>query len=311
MAAFDGFLPVDFDAFAEAKWASNAHNLERLEVKLKLNQLGRQLQLELGQVLGGQEMGVTKERPSIFNQHKARDLTLFFYRDEQSRKALSVILDKAKSIADNVLDPAPHHKHIVLGLRVDADGVQAGIFLHRDAWVDWKNAVERCRGYGESDRLADLLKELPDAIRCGRGQGLSDSDSPACELGWQELVEGFSSAEPWTVIGELIPRDEPVLAGEGLLERITSVLRALLPLHGFIAWNRSNDFHELKDVIKEQQIKAQRKFSNLKIGDQARILKGLAAGRVGVVESIEKQGVVKVRMGLLVMSVQMDDLSKP
>ncbi len=311
MAFLEGFDNADFDAFAERKWESNAFNLQRLQVKLKLNALGKAVMAELGDELDDQEMGLTEERPSIFNQHKVRDLTLFFFRDQQARKVLGAILDKARSIADNVLDPAPHHKHIVLGVRINMAGLQSGLWLHKDAWVDWKNAVERCRGYGESERLNGILSSLPEDVRYGRGRTLDVDAPPALEVGWKTLIEGFEKADPWTMIGESIERSDPVLAEGDLVAWVVGLFRALMPLNVFIGWTRENDFHGLKAIIKEHREKVQRQFSSLQEGDKVRIVKGLASGRVGVVESIEKRGKVKVRLGLLVMSVKMEDLARP
>jgi hypothetical protein len=311
MSPFEGFTAADFDAFAEPKWASNAFNLERLEVKLKLTSLGKSICERAQDWLAGQEMGLTEERPSIFNQHRVSDLTLFFFRNLEARKQLSAILDKAKSIADNLSDPAPHHRHIVLGLRLEQAGAQAGLFLHRDAWIDWKNAVQRCQGYGEPERLTGILQNLPPSVRFGQGKRLQAEAAPANACGCAELLSGFEQAEPWTLFGEFFERDDQRLSDGALVDHLAGLFQALAPLHAFIGWSRQNDFHNLKGVIRQQQEKAQRHFKSLGVGDDVRITKGLAAGRVGVVEEIENRGVVKVRIGLLVMTVKMADLIQP
>jgi len=311
MAVFEGFTPADFDAFEERKWASNAFNLERLEVKLKLSSLGKALGGPWLRAVADQEMDLTEERPSIFNQHRVSDLTVFFYRDVEARKRLGAILDKARSIADHVQDPALHHRHLVMGIRIDQAGVEAGIFIHRNAWVDWKNARRRCQGYGETDRLSQILGGLPPDVLIGRGRGLTEADPTAAGVDGQAFLDGFDQADPWTVVGARFDRSDPLLADDGFVDRAGGLFEHLVPLHGFIAWTRQNDFHDLKEVIKEHQEKIQRKFSSVDVGDQVRILSGMASGRVGVVDAIEKKGVVKVRMGLLVMSVKMEDLARP
>ncbi len=309
--AFEGLISADFDAFEEKKWSSHAFNRERLEIKLKLNPLGKYLAKELEPKLPGQEMGITEERPSIFNQHQVRDLTLYFFRDEQSRRALGGILDKAKSIADNVSDPAFHHRHINLGVRVHSKGVETGLWLHRNAWVDWKNVVQRCQEYWERDKLSDLLTSLPPSIRYSRISGVPADAQSANSVNLEEILENFDRAEPWSFFGEALERSDPALGSEQLPDRLAGIFGVLVPLHDFICWRRDNDFHELKEVMKEQKEKAKVKFTSLQVGDEVRILKGLASGRLGVLESIERKGVVKVRIGNIAIAVNIDELVKP
>ena len=311
MASFEGFSASDFDAFEEKKWGSNAFNRERLEVKLKLTALGKELKAEFPDGLAELEMGLTEERPSIFNQHRVRYLTLFYFRNEKERRALGGILDKAKSIADMVQDPAAHHRHINMGVRVGHQGVQAGLWLHKDAWVDWKNVVQRCSEHWERDKLGEVVEDLPESVRFGRGAGLAADAQPAKQVAPDEILGGFGNAEPWTVFGEGFERGDPLLESEQLTGKLTGLFSALVPLHKFIGWRRDNDFHQLKEVIKEQKEKAVRKFKSLKKGDSVRVLKGLAAGHVGVVDSVERKGVVKVRLGAMVVSLQIEELGKP
>jgi len=311
MASFEGFSAPDFDAFEEKKWGSHAFNRERLEVKLKLTALGNELKGEFREGLPELQMGLTEERPSIFNQHQVRDLTLFFFRNEKERRALGGILDKAKSIADIVQDTAAHHRHINIGVRVGHQGLEAGLWLHQDAWVDWKNVVQRCSEHWEHDKLGEVVEDLPGSIRFGRGSGLAADAPPAKEVEPDEILGGFEDAGPWTVFGESFDRGDPLLQSGDLTGKLAGLIAALVPLYEFIGWRRDNDFHQLKKVIKEQKEKAVRKFKSLQKGDSVRVLKGLAAGHVGVVDSIERKGVVKVRLGTMLVSLRIEELGKP
>ena len=311
MSPFEGFENKDFDAFSENKWVSNAFNLERLEVKLKLSSLGKAIDERLGEKLSGLEMDMSEERPSIFNQHKVSHLTLFFYRDLNARKQVGSLLDKSRTIADNVMDAAPYHRHISLCVRVRNGGVESGIFIHKNSWLDWKNVQQRCKSYGESDRLTGILSDLAPSVKYSTGAGLMGQSQPISGVDAESLLAGLDRSDPYTVVGEVFNRDDPIVHQSGFGQRITELLDSLLPLFRFIAWSRDNDFHGLKDAIKEQQHKAQRKFSSIEVGDKVRIVNGIASGRLGIVDSIEKKGVVKVRMGLLVMNLKIEDLAQP
>lgn len=311
MSPFEGFENKDFDAFEESKWVSNAFNLERLEVKLKLSSLGKIIEGQLGEKLSDLEMDLSEERPSIFNQHKVSHLTLFFYRDLKARKQVGSLLDKSRTIADNVMDAAPYHRHISLCVRVRKSGIEAGIFIHRNSWLDWKNAVERCKSYGESDRLAGILSGLGPGVKYSTGEGLSEDAESASEINTVSFIEGLEKADPYTIVGEIFSYQSSIVRQAEFVGRVADLFGSLLPLFRFISWTHENDFHGLKDAIKKQQDKAQRKFSSIEVGDKVRIVSGLASGRLGVVDAIEKKGVVKVRMGLLVMSLRIEDLAQP
>jgi hypothetical protein len=308
---FEGFQDADFNAFEEKKWSSHAYNRERLEVKLKLAELGKMLDVELGQIIPGLEVGVTEERPSIFNQHCTSSLTLYFIRDEKARRDLSGILDRAKSIAENVSDPAVHHRHIMLGVRIGHQGVEGGLWLHQNAWVDWKNIVQRCREYWERDQLNDLLSALPDNVFYSRGKSIDSNAEKANQLKADVLLSSFEQVGPWSVFGQSIDRNESILASESFVGWVVDFFRVLESLHTYISWKRDNDFHNITEVLKEHKERAQMSFRKLSPGDEVRILEGLASGRIGVVESIERKGIVKVRLGAMVISLKMEELGSP
>jgi preprotein translocase subunit YajC len=308
VAMLEQFTLSDFEAFEESKWASHAFNRERLETKLKLTQLGKELGAELNRKLPDLEMCLTEERPSIFNQHRVDNLTLFFLRNEDSRRVLGVILDKTKSIAEHVNDPALHHRHINLAVRIRKDGLDAGLWLHKNAWVDWKNLVERCREYWERDNLKGLVSALPETIKYSCGTSLEEGDRAARMVTPEEIINEFTQMSPWTIFGETFGRSELMSEPSTLSNRLGELFSTLVPLYSFIAWRKDNDYHEIKEVLKQQEEKAQRRFSSLKPGDEVRILKGLASGRVGVIESLERKGIVKVRLGTMVISLKAEEL---
>jgi transcription antitermination factor NusG len=311
MNSFAGFTSTDFDAFDPKKWSSHAYNRERLEVKLKLSDLGKALMQQLAQQLAGQESGLTEERPSIFNQQKVRDLTLFFTRGSEARRELEAIVEKHCSMAEKILDPALHHKHIIVGLRIHADGIEFGLWLHHDAWVDWKNLIERCKEHYEREKLAEIIAGLDDSLCFFQGDRPTTTMTPVRSVVIEQLIGSQENAQPWTFCGEYLSCSDAMLAGPQLLERMAQVFSRLWPLHQFIAWRRDNDFHRLREVLKERREKGKMQFSALKTGDEVRILKGLAAGRTGVVEEIEKKGILKVRLGLMVVAVKVEDVAKP
>ncbi len=310
MGEFEGFSAADFAAFDEAKWGSHAFNRERLEVKLKLQSLGKALLLRLASELSGQEMGITEERPSVFNHQRVRDMTLFFLRDEKARRVLDGILDRRRSIAENLSDPALNHRHIYLGARVFSGGMRGGLFLHRDAWADIENLLRRLKELYEGEKLSALLASVPESIRFGH-TGATGEPPPACAVRVDALIEILRDCPEELAFFTDLPAADPRLCGPGAVEWLTGIFQALAPLRAYIAWRKDNDFFALAKTLQQEEKKAELGFTGIKAGDAVRIKTGVAAGRVGRVEALERKGLLKVRVGQLVVAVQVEDVSRP
>ncbi|NMB74847.1 MAG: hypothetical protein GYA21_06925 [Myxococcales bacterium] len=310
MSEFEGFSAADFAAFDEAKWSSHAFNRERLEVKLKLQSLGKALLLRLAAELSGQEMGITEERPSVFNRQCVRDMTLFFLRDEKARRVLDGILDRRRSIAENLSDPALSHRHVYLGARVFSGGLRGGLFLHRDAWADIENLQRRLKELYEGDKLEALLSNMPEDIHFGHS-GSSGQPSPARAVRADAMTELLRDAPEEVAFFSDLPAADPRLCGPGAVEWLTGIFQSLAPLRAYIAWRRDNDFFALAKTLQQEEKKAELGFTGIKAGDSVRIKTGVAAGRVGRVEALERKGLLKVRVGQLVVAVQVEDVSRP
>lgn len=308
MFRFDGLAETDFDAFQPSKWRSHAFNRERLEVKLKLTDLGADLDKRFAEKLSDQEMGLTPERPSVFNKHQAEDLTLYFLRNEQSRRVMGNILDQSSSMIDTMHDSALHHRHINLALRVHDQGAEVGLWIHENAWVDWKNMVQRCREYWEREKLTELLSTLPQTIMYVRGHPRVSEVKSVSQLDIDRILEGFSEKGPWSFFGEVLDRSDSILLTPELADRVESVFHSLIEFYQYICWRPDNDYQNLNELVKKEKQKAETKFTDLKPGDKVRIVKGLATGRIGVVNAIERKGKVKVRIGTMMVTMDLDEL---
>lgn len=310
MSEFEGFSAADFAAFEEAKWGSHAFNRERLEVKLKLQSLGKALRERLAAELSGQEMGITEERPSVFNQQRVRDMTLFFLRDDKARRVLDGILDRRLSIAENLSDPALSHRHIYLGARVFSGGLRGGLFLHRDAWADIENLLRRLKELYEGEKLEAMLSGIPEGIRFGH-TGSTGEPPPARTVRADTVTETLRACPEEIAFFADLPAADPRLTGPGTVEWLTGIFQALAPLRAHIAWRKDNDFFALTKTLQQEEKKAELGFTNIKAGDAVRIKTGVAAGRIGRVEALERKGLLKVRVGQLVVAIQVEDVSRP
>jgi transcription antitermination factor NusG len=314
---FAGFTSADFDAYQQKKWKSNVFNRERLEVKQKLVALGRELQ---GAMLGpdGSPLAAdaSVEHPALWNHKQVEAQHLYFSRNEGARKELDAIIDRQKSLASLIDDPTPQRNHLFLAVTLSESAVELSLKLHPDARVDRENLERKCVDHFEREKLLTLLHDLGDGFRVGIVPELSpvaDVDAARLEqlitqLGKSTGMIPPGAPQPLFYVGRAIPRDEAVAAATGLVDAARANLLALLPIYRFIAWSRDNDFLSMREALqKEKQQKRQRGLTK---NDGVRIIRGMFAGKQGVVQEVDAKGGLKVLVGKVAVKLDAEDVTK-
>jgi len=315
---FPGFGPADFDAYASKKWKSNVFNRERMEVKQKLVSLARELQSAIT-ALDGSPLAVdtSVEHPALWNHKQVEAQHLFFSRNEGSRKELDQIIDRQKSFASMIDDPTPLRNHVFLVVTIQHETLELALKLHPDAKIDRQNLERRTEDHFEREKLLHLLQGLGEGFRVGVTPALT----PVAELDdarLKEIVAQLGVPAPIALptapqrlfyVGHPIPRDEAVAAGEGLVEIARRDLGRLLAVYRFVAWSRDNDFVSMKEALqKEKQAKRQKGLTK---NDTVRIVRGMFAGKSGVVQEIDAKGGLKVLVGKVAVKIDVEDVAKP
>jgi len=81
-----------------------------------------------------------------------------------------------------------------------------------------------------------------------------------------------------------------------------------MPIYQFIAWTRDNDFVLMREALKqEKQAKRQKGLSK---NDKVRIVRGVFAGRTGVVQEIDAKGALKVLVGTVAVKLAAEEVEK-
>ena len=75
-----------------------------------------------------------------------------------------------------------------------------------------------------------------------------------------------------------------------------------------LAWSRDNDFVSMKDTLKKKEIEQRSK--GIAKNDQVRVVRGMFAGKTGVVQEIDAKGGIKVLLGTVVVKLNGDDVVK-
>jgi hypothetical protein len=314
---FTGFTASDFDAYQPKKWKSNVFNRERLEVKQKLLALGRELQ---GALMGpdGAPLAVdaSVEHPALWNHKQVEAQHLFFSRNEGARKELDRIIDREKSMASMIEDPTPLRNHVFLAVSLGPDALDLSLKLHPDAKVDLQNLERKVEDHFEEEKLLHLLQGLGESFQVGVAPSLRPVGAVDAEQ-LRAIVAELAAPQPmlppgaphklfW--LGRSLPRAEALAAGDGVVETARGALSALLNVYKFIAWSRDNDFVSMRETLQKEK-QAQRQKGVAK-NDRVRIIRGMFAGKQGVVQEIDAKGALKVLVGKVAVKVDVEDVAK-
>jgi hypothetical protein len=313
---FPGFTNADFEAYAQKKWKSNVFTRERLEVKQKLIALGRELQSEMVAADGSPlTCEASAEYPALWNHKQVEAQHLFFSRNEGARKELDLIIDRQTSLASMIDDPTPLRNHVFLAATLGLGALELSVKLHPDARVDRQNVERKCEDHFEREKLVRMIHDLGD----GFVVGVTPELFPVGELDEERLRSLLSTlAAPAPVqpgaphrllyVGRVIGREQVLAAGAGLLELVRAALSVLLPIYRFIAWSRDNDFVSMREALqKEKQAKRQKGLAK---NDSVRIVRGMFAGKSGVVQEIDAKGGLKILVGKMAVKVDAEDVLK-
>jgi hypothetical protein len=316
---FPGFTAADFDAYQQKKWKSNVFNRERLDVKQKLVALGRELQ---GTMLApdGSPLAVepSVEHPALWNHKQVEAQHLWYSRNEGARKELDAIIDRGKSMASMIDDPSPQRNHLFLAVTLGEQALELSLKLHPDARVDRENLERKCDDHFEREKLLHLVRGLGDGFRAG----ITPNLLPVGELDEGKMLELVAQlakgASPQALtlgaphkllyVGRAIGRDAAVAAGSGVVDEARATLQALLPIYKYIAWSRDNDFVSIKEALQKE--KQQKRQKGLVKNDAVRIIRGMFAGKQGVVQEVDAKGGLRVLVGKVAVKLAAEDVQK-
>jgi hypothetical protein len=305
---FEGFAPADFDCYIPDKWSSRLYNRARMDVVNKLNALGRLATERLAQEGLTVEPETNHPIPSVFNNHAVDAQWLFLTRGKEDRRELSTFIDRQHSVADNLRDAAHYKRHLMLAVKIHESGVDVLLGLHRHAWIDAQNGANKLQRQPEEGAalLAELVQGGGEDLHLVGPLGvvaLTDCDADTL----RQSFEALSEDHEWLILGRNHDPEDPALAEASFADEVCDLLAALAPLYRFLLWSRDNDHVALRGELQEHK-EEMAQGGGISEGDEVRITSGLFSGRTGVVQEFEKKGMVKVKMGTMVIQVKAEAL---
>jgi hypothetical protein len=230
------FLPHDFERFRPEVQRNEEYNAERLEVRRKLDAIGKFLVKRLGDDVSLKSRA-SLHHPYRFNRFKVDSQWVYLSRSDKERRALKRILgvELGKDLDQN-------YTHVLLVLEIHQHGLEIALRIHKDAWWDGENFKRRTAVAAERDQLAALLGRLP-------GYGLRIHDfkrvHPCGKITAGEIAETlryYTPGEHWLHIAREIPRDDPLVTEDDFMERIVSEFQRLIPVYRYLLWTEASNY---------------------------------------------------------------------
>lgn len=238
ISEFEGLSDEDFDVYRPACWSSNLHNLDRMRTKARVMTLARRLAARVDHP--GLVLESSSEVPSVWNGRQVRDQWAYLLRSAEERKTLQPVIARQLDLATRVQDPAEHHRHVLLAVRLDNAVLEVSLRANAHATVDLSNLLGRAKA--EREALDQIVAELPEMVTLAGATVSTDA-----------LLEAASAARAgdaeWLVVARTFPRDEAIGLGVALTEAVEATADALAPLLRFVEWREDNDHVGVEDQL--------------------------------------------------------------
>lgn len=234
---FSGFSPAHFDAYAEAKWKKNSHVRERTAAG---EVAGRALEAARRSAFPDAtdfQVGVTQDAAGILNNWTVDAKCVFLHRNTAELERIQPLLAYERQHAGFPSDTEAHHSEAILGLQLDAAGVEVGLRIHRHAALDRRNILALLGDSNGLSTLLDALRALPESIALSAGREVKLA--PLIDEAW--LRAALAGNADWLAIGAFFGRNEAVTGSPELVGAAARVLAALEPVYRLFTWRDDND----------------------------------------------------------------------
>ncbi len=236
---FEGFGEEDFAIYRQACWASNLHNRARMQTKDRLNALARRLQ-----GFNGLTLEASSEIPSVWNQRQVKDQWVYALRQPELRKRMAPAFAKQMTLSTLVGDPAEHHRHAVIALKLDDKGFEIGLRLHSHAVIDLENLIAARATNAAS--VAELCNAMPSELQL-KGQKVT------AEALYAEAESCLAQGTEWVNVVASLDAETVINMGVGLVDHLNALMPSLRALYDAVAWSEANDFIGLCDRLTQWQ----------------------------------------------------------
>lgn len=241
---FEGLTPFeegDFHVLGEALARDPQYNDRRLVARRKLGAIAAAAVLAIDRATGGEVALLQRtslHQPHAFNHMRVRRLWAYLSRGKQEKTRLKQVIG-----AELAKDLDAAYRNAYLCVALEAELVEVSLRIHKDAWYDGQNAVNRVRREGPAEWLARLNRLDGYRLRLDDWKG----EWPCGRLDGSRIEEYLKYYKPGEH-GLAVELRVPAPAGNrgaalapDLPESLVEELARLVPLYRYMVWSRESD----------------------------------------------------------------------
>ncbi|MEE2857780.1 MAG: hypothetical protein VX949_10345 [Planctomycetota bacterium] len=230
------FLPTDFERFRESVQTDPEFNEARLEVRRKLERIGKVAADALSTAPYLLVARASIHHPHRFNGFRVAQQCTYLSRGEKERTFLK------KHLGDEIgEDLDTDYIHTQLVLQIDERGLIFALRIHPKAWWDGENLKRLLGDEDERPTIASALQPLEgyslrvhDHKRTRECKGIDD-------LELAEMRKSFTPGEHWLHVERRFERDDLFITSGGFEQRAIAEWKRLLPAYRCFCWHPDND----------------------------------------------------------------------
>ena len=230
------FLPTDFERFRESVQTDPEFNEARLEVRRKLESIGKSAADALSASPYLLVARASIHHPHQFNGFRVAQQCTYLSRGKKERTLLKKHL--GSEIGED-LDTDYIHTQLVL--QIDEQGLIFALRIHAKAWWDGENLKRLLGDEDERPGIASALQPLEgyhlrvhDHKRTRKCKGIDD-------LELAEMRKSFTPGEHWLHVERRFERDDLFVTSGGFEQRAVAEWKRLLPAYRCFCWHPDND----------------------------------------------------------------------
>ncbi|MEC9475759.1 MAG: hypothetical protein VX764_01840 [Planctomycetota bacterium] len=230
------FLPSDFERFSENAQTDPEFNDARLEVRRKLDQLGKHGAQTLSKSPYLLVSRASLHHPHKFNDFRIASQRVYLSRGDKERAQLQQLL--GQEIGQ---DLDSDYMHTMLVLEIDQEGLTFALRIHQNAWWDGENLNRQLADEDTRPSIASTLQPL-EGYRLRIHDHRSSRDCTEIDdLELLEIQKHYTPGDHWLHVERKFARNDLFVSSGGFSQRVISEWKRLLPAYRAFCWHPTND----------------------------------------------------------------------